>query len=135
MNVTGLIDVTEADRVYGGLLWGSGIGDYRDLPDLAPVSATRGKALESLAWYVGLKHQWKKRWSSNFTYSAAHVEHTAFQAKDSLALNRYVAANLIWQPSEHGFVGVEYLWGYRENGDGKGDDANRLMMSVGFILP
>lgn len=135
MNATGLIDITDDDRVYGGILWGTGIGDYRDLPDLAPISTTQGKALGSLAWYVGLKHQWNKAWSSNLTYSAAAVEHTAFQPVDSLAKNRYMAANLIWKPREHGFIGVEYLRGFRENGDGNGDTANRIMMSVGFILP
>ncbi|MCA9086136.1 MAG: hypothetical protein KDA81_18890, partial [Planctomycetaceae bacterium] len=135
MNATGLIDITDDDRVYGGILWGTGIGDYRDLPDLAPVSSTEGKALQSLAWYVGLKHQWNKAWSSNFTYSAADVQHTAFQPVDSLARNRYLAANLIWKPREHGFIGIEYLRGFRENGDGNGDSANRVMMSVGFILP
>jgi hypothetical protein len=46
-----------------------------------------------------------------------------------------MAANLIWKPRKHGFIGVEYLRGFRENGDGNGDDANRIMMSVGFILP
>jgi hypothetical protein len=135
MNVTGLVDITSDDRIYGGILWGSGIGDYRDLPDLAPISTTQGKTLESLAWYVGLKHQWSTQWSSNLTYSAAAVEHTAFQAADALTENRYMAANLIWKPRKHGFIGVEYLRGFRENGDGNGDDANRIMMSVGFILP
>ncbi len=135
INGTGLLDLTDDDRIYGGILWGSGIGSYRDLPDLAPVSATQGVALESLAWYVGLKHQWMDGLSSNFTCSAGHVENTVFQSTDALSENRYLAANLIWQPREHGFIGIEYLWGSRQNRDSNADDANRLMMSVGFILP
>ena len=135
LNATGVLDLTEDDRAYGGILWGTGIGNYRDLPDLAPTSPTDGKSLESMAWYVGLKHQWSPGWASNFTFSSGDVENTSFQPLDSLSNTKYLAANLIWQPGKYGFVGAEYLWGYRQNRDALDSAASRVMMSVGFILP
>ncbi len=135
LNLTSYVDLTEKCRVYGGILWGEGIGNYRDLPDIALVSPTSAEALESLAWYSGVTHQWSKRWSSNLTYSHGEIDNTANQSASSIQRLQYCAVNLIWQPTAHTFVGTEYLWGKRINLDSQGDDASRVMMSFGLLLP
>ena len=43
--------------------------------------------------------------------------------------------NLVWNPIERMFVGVEYLFGTRENVDGSRGEANRAQASFGFYLP
>jgi hypothetical protein len=121
--------------MYGGILWGEGIGNYRDLPDIAFTSATSAVALESLAWYSGVHHQWAKNWSSNLTYSQGNIENTPNQLASSVQRLQYCAVNLIWQPTPYTFAGTEYLWGKRMNLDARGDDASRVMISFGFLLP
>lgn len=135
LNATGLLNVTECNRFYGGVLWGTGIGSYRDLPDAAPVGNGQGTALESLAWYVGVTHEWNDRWQSNLTYSEGDVNNTLLQPADSINRMQYLATNLIWQPTKSIFVGSELLWGMRINNDGAQQDASRVMVSFGFILP
>lgn len=135
LNATGYVDVTSRSRFYGGILWGDGIGNYRDLPDLALLTPTTGTSLESLAWYSGATHQWSKRWSSNLTYSQGNVENTPEQLESSIRRLQYFAVNLIWQPTQHTFAGVEYLWGSRLNLNSEGQDASRIMTSFGFLLP
>ncbi len=135
LNATGYVDITDATSVYGGILWGSGIGSYRDLPDIAIDTPGRGKALESLSWYSGIHHQWNKKWSSNFTFSDGTVENTPGQAGSGVRRLQYLAANLIWQPTPYTFAGTEYLWGMRQNKDLDQADANRIMVSFGFLLP
>lgn len=135
INTTGLLDFTRRDRFYGGILWGNGIGSYRDLPDLAPSGPGEGIALETYAWYVGLTHQWNDRWSSNVTYSKGDVNTTALQPADSIQRTQYLASNLIWQPTASLFIGGELLWGMRMNRDFAEQDSSRLMLSFGFLLP
>jgi hypothetical protein len=135
LNATGFVDITRTNRVYGGILWGSGIGNYRDLPDLALTSATTGASLESLSWYSGLTHEWAKQWTTNLTYSQGDVSNTPFQSSESINRLQYLAVNLIWLPTQHTFVGTEYLWGLRRNHDGLDSDASRIMVSFGFLLP
>ena len=135
LNATGLLDITEKTRLYGGILWGQGIGNYRELPDLALNGTTSGQALTSLAWYSGLSHHWTKQWSSNFTFSEGGIDNTLGQSTSSINRLQYLALNLIWQPTPQTFVGTEYLWGERRNSDFQDSDANRVMISFGFLLP
>lgn len=135
LNATGYVDLTTRYRLYGGILWGEGIGNYRDLPDIALTSPTSAAALESLAWYSGVHHQWTKSWSSNLTYSHGDVDNTSNQLASSIQRLQYCAVNLIWQPTPYTFAGTEYLWGKRINLDSRSDDASRIMISFGFLLP
>lgn len=135
LNATSYVDMTSRCRLYGGVLWGEGIGNYRDLPDIALVSSTSGAALESLAWYSGVTHQWTKGWSSNLTFSQGDVDNTSGQSASSIQRLQYCAVNLIWQPTPYTFAGTEYLWGKRVNLDSNSEDASRVMVSFGFLLP
>ena len=135
LNGTGYFDVTDDLRLYGGILWGDGIGSYRDLPDIALLTPTSGTALESLAWYSGVHHQWSKRWASNLTYSQGSVNNSTGQLATSINELQYLAVNLIWQPTPFTFAGVEGLWGKRTDLNLESDDASRVMVSFGFLLP
>jgi hypothetical protein len=135
LNATSFVDLTSRSRLYGGILWGSGIGNYRDLPDIALTGPQSGSILKSLAWYSGVTHQWTKSWSSNLTYSQGDVDNTSFQSTGSIRRLQYMAANLIWQPTPYTFVGSEFLWGKRIDRNLSSDDASRFMVSFGFLLP
>lgn len=135
LNGTGFFDITKRTRLYSGILWGQGIGSYRDLPDFARVDSTSGKILPSIAWYSGFTHQWNDRWSSNLTFSEGQVDNAAGQSPSSINRLQYLAVNLIWQPSKYTFAGTEYLWGTRRDLDMEVGQANRLMISFGFLLP
>ncbi|XZE22362.1 DcaP family trimeric outer membrane transporter [Pirellulaceae bacterium SH449] len=135
LNATGFIDLNPKNRMYGGILWGTGIGSYRELPDLAPAALDRGAPLGMVAWYTGLHHSWSKRWFTNVTYSQEDVNNSSLQPTDSVSRIQYLAVNLIHQPTEYLFFGVEGLWGSRANRDGSEQDASRIMASFGFLLP
>jgi hypothetical protein len=135
LNATGFVDLNKKNRMYGGILWGSGIGSYRDLPDLAPVLADRGTPLDAVAWYTGLHHSWSKRWFTNVTYSQEDVNNSILQPATSIKKIQYLAVNLIHQPKDYIFFGIEGLWGSRTNRDDSEQDASRVMISFGFLLP
>ncbi|AMV32668.1 hypothetical protein VN12_11125 [Pirellula sp. SH-Sr6A] len=135
INATSFVDLTPRNRFYGGVLWGSGIGSYRELPDLTPTLVGRGAPLEAVAWYVGLHHSWSKRWFTNFTYSQEDLNNTPLQPASSIKRIQYLAVNLIHQPTPSLFWGIEGLWGSRQNRDFSEQDASRVMASFGFLLP
>ncbi len=54
------------------------------------------------------------------------------QAHDDVRGTTYLAANLIWEPVDRVNVGIEYLYGVRENVDREKGDAHRLQSAFIF---
>ena len=134
LNFTGSVLATERDEVYYQIVFGDGIGSYRDLPDATP-SVRGGNILGTFGWMVGWTRNWTEQLSSNFTYSEGRIDNVPEQGPDSLHFASYLAVNLIWNPIQRMFMGIEYLYGTRENENGAGGKANRLQASFGFYLP
>lgn len=135
LNFTGVLRLPQSTKAYYQLVFGEGIGSYRSLPDAAPATSDRLEALPLFGWMVGVTHDWNDDLSSNFTYAENYLENTAGQAPDEVRRTTYLAANLIWKPAERVSIGIEYLYGLRENVDGAIGTANRLQTSFIFDLP
>jgi hypothetical protein len=135
VNFTGAIFPTEVDKGYFQVMLGEGVGSYRGLPDVAPVAMNQAGVVETFGWLIGWTHEWRDDLSSNVTYSESRVDNLPGQAATDLHKNNYLAVNLIWEPIEHMFVGIEYLYGTRADVDGQFGAANRLQASFGFYLP
>lgn len=134
-NFTGVRLITERTKVYSQIVFGEGIGSYRSLPDAAPTALNRAGLLPMFGWMVGLTHDWNDELSSNFTYAENSLDTTAFQAATDVKQTTYLAANLIWNPMNNVKIGVEYLYGTKENVGGASGDAHRLQTSFIFDLP
>jgi DcaP outer membrane protein len=135
INFTGAVEATDQDKVYYQILFGTGIGSYKGLPDITVAAPDHYEILDTFGWMIGWTHDWTEQWSSNFTYSVNRLQNAPFQAGSELHENSYMALNLIWNPIERFYLGGEYLFGTRENVDGARDEANRLQVSFIFELP
>jgi len=135
LNFTGAILLPRSTKAYYQIVFGDGIGSYRSLPDAAPTSADTMGLLPLFGWMVGLTHDWTDRLSSNFTYAENRLDNTASQGPDDVHRTTYLAANLMWSPWERVRVGIEYLYGLRENVDHAVGPANRLQAAFIFDLP
>jgi hypothetical protein len=60
---------------------------------------------------------------------------SSLQSPDDVHRTTYLAANLIWNPLDRVRLGVEYLYGLRENVDGAVGPASRLQAAFIFDLP
>ncbi len=134
-NFTGYVQPTDDDAVYYQVMFGDGIGSYRGLPDAAALLGGQSGLLGTFAWMVGYRHQWTETLSSTFTYSINTIDNKQLQGPDALHENTYLAANLLWNPGDRLFLGIEYLFGTRENNNGRRGEANRIQASFGFYLP
>lgn len=135
LNFTGVYLLSDCTKAYSQILFGSGIGSYRDLPDAAPVATDKSGLLPMFGWMVGVTHDWNESLSSNFTYAENKLGTTSFQDPTDVKKTTYLAANLIYSPLERVRVGVEYLYGIRENINGATGAAHRIQASFIFDLP
>lgn len=74
------------------------------------------------------EHWWARRWSSNIVYGENANSHTDTQPLDIYAGSKYLAANLLWVTAPNTYIGIEYLWGERENIDGQSARARRIQL-------
>ena len=135
LNFTGVILLPHSTKAYYQIVFGDGIGSYRSLPDAAPSAADDIALLPLFGWMVGVTHNWTDKLSSNFTYAENQLTNTAFQRPEDVHRTTYLATSLVWNPIERIRVGVEYLYGLRENVDGGIGTANRVQVAFIFDLP
>lgn len=135
LNFTGTILPTKTSKFYYQIVFGDGIGSYHGLPDAAPESANTDKVLGFTGWMVGYTRDWTDRLNSNFTYAENALSNSLLQQTDDVHRTTYLAANLIWEPKDRVNVGIEYLYGLRENIDRNASDAHRLQAAFIYYLP
>jgi hypothetical protein len=79
--------------------------------------------------YGGIQRFWSERFRSNLVYGYVNADNPGFVSGDTLDNTQYAAVDLIWSPYNKVSLGVEYLWGRRENKDGASGTANRYLFS------
>ncbi len=110
-NFAGSAMLSENTKIYSQIMFGEGIGSYRGSPDVVSTGPTTASLLPVFGWMIGAKHQWAPQWTSNFTYSDLSLSNVPGQAQTNLRNTTYFAVNLIANPYERVFAGVEYLYG------------------------
>lgn len=96
-----------------------------------PVNGFR--ALPCSGWFVAYEQWWAKRWASNFTVGGAtHIGLTDTLPDNTYKSATYYSANLIWLPVDRMGVGLEYLYGTREDKNGQFGTAHRLQAGVQY---
>jgi hypothetical protein len=69
---------------------------------------------------------------SNQVYGYVNSDNPGFVSGDTFDNTQYAAVDFIWTPYKPVTLGVEYLWGRRENKDGASGTANRYLFSSRF---
>ena len=90
--------------------------------------------IRTFGTYGGLQHFWSDKFRSNLVYGYVNSDPPAFLSGDTFDNTSYAAADLIWNPYKSLDVGIEYLWGRRENKDGAAGTSNRFLFSTRFIF-
>ena len=134
-NFTGSILLLESTKGYYQITFGEGIGSYRGSPDIVVTGPGSVAVLPVFGWMVGVHHEWTDHLTSNVTFSKLSLEDVPGQNPENLRRTTYLAVNLIANPYDRVFTGVEYLYGIRDDVSGASGTANRLQLSFGFYLP
>ena len=96
-----------------------------------PTTTTICTPIGGVAWMVGYEHFWCSKWSTNGVYSGANTSDEPYYTSAINQQINYGAVNLLyWFLGDHGWMGVEYLYGHRQVFGGGDDNACRASGSV-----
>lgn len=87
-------------------------------------------ALFARGWYVGYEQWWTNQLSSTLVVGEHANSSTSTLPGNTYVGSSYVASNLIWNYSEKGWIGFEYLWGQRRDLNSEQAEANRLLLGI-----
>ena len=124
---------------------GDGLGRYiNDLGTLGGFDAVFSETgdLETIvvsSGYGGFQHWWKrnplglfKAVRSTFVYGFVRVQHQESMPDDFYRRTQRFSANWLWSPIAEIDLGIEYLWGSRENQDKQRATASQLQFVATF---
>jgi type II secretory pathway pseudopilin PulG len=138
------------DFILWQLTYGKGIGHYiNDLQTIGGGDAVfdpTGKlhALPVFAGYVSYQHIWPMTWKpikawpgilrSNFNLGWVDIGTFDFQDGSDYSGTIRASANLMYNPTDHVTMGVEFLWGERKNHDGSKGTATQLQFAARYTF-
>ena len=136
LNLTGFTRFGD-NKLVGGLVYGDGVGNY--LGGFATSRTGAGlsssgnlKSLRAYGAYAGYQHFWPQHFKSTLAYGIADVNNASGMKDESVKRTQTASVNLIWSPLERFGVGLEYLYGKRENESGSDGDDHRIQSAVQF---
>jgi uncharacterized coiled-coil protein SlyX len=128
------------DRVV--FQFNTGVGNARYMNDLnslggqdAVFDSTTGdlEALPATGFYVDYQHRWHhwESWRqhnvrSSVIWGFVNVENTDFQAPESYHRTNRYCINLVFSPIKRIDIGAEYIYGTRENKDGRSGSSDQI---------
>jgi len=135
LNLVGILHPTDDDKLIAQCVFGSGLGRYRSGSDLGLGTPTTVDAVTHVGGCVAATHAWTDTLSSTGVYSFALRRSSPADPPETLKFSNYLAINLIWEPIDRTWFGIEYLYGTNESQDGAFGDANRIQATVQYNFP
>lgn len=139
LNLSGSAEILDRDKLSFQLLYGEGVARY--LNDLGGQNLDAGldasgnlEAIPVFGPVLGYTHNWSGMWRSTASYGYIKVDPVASLAASAIRTTLYASLNLIFQPTKAFRLGLEYLYGRRENQGGATGDASRLNFVVKYDL-
>jgi hypothetical protein len=127
----------ERSRILGEYTVGRGINRYLQDPNGLGLDAVFDPVagfhtLYSVGWFACYEHWWTEKWLSNFCYGEVFTVLPDALPDNTYHAGKYGAVNLIWLPAPRLGIGIEYLYGERENKDGEKGFAHRLQTGIQY---
>ena len=147
LNLSTSLNVFEHDSIQGQLTYGQGIFHfcndnftYSDGAlefnggDAAFNNDGNLRALTYFAPMAGYTHQWSDKFRSTATFGYVNLQNE--QAQDPIAYHEtyYGSANLMWQLRKRLSVGLECLYGYKDEKSGAHGDVWRIQTGMVYSL-
>ena len=135
LNLSGGFDVFGSDSLQAEITYGEGIfryinDDFQNT-DAAFDSDNNLEALPVVAGLFGYTHHWNEALRSTVSYGYVDVNNAASQDGDAYDITHYASINLVWQIRKRLSVGLEELYGFKEENDG--DDGSVFRTQLGLV--
>jgi len=127
----------QKSRFLGQYAQGTGINRYFQDPnglglDAVFIEGVGFETIDSNGWFLAYEHWWADRWASVFSYSEMDVDLPSGLPGDTYQQGQYATGNLIYLPFERMGVGLEFLYGERQNNDGETGEAYRIQTALQY---
>ena len=136
--LSGMITLSPPWKLYYQGAYGKGYADYlNDLGgagfDLIPDGDTgKLKAPTALGLVGGIQYNIHKNLFLSASYSQCRLYDTENMAGSTYRYGKYVAANVFYEPVNNCMIGLEFLYGNRNNVDKTSGNAHRLNAMIQY---
>jgi hypothetical protein len=137
-NLSLVLDTIGKDSLQGQLTVGAGLFRYCN-DDFVNNDAAFNKngALKPIPYFgamIGYTHHWNDEWRSTASYGYVHLTNLASQGPDAYHLTHYASLNVVWQIRKRLSLGLEGLYGSKEENDDHRGNVVRVMFGFVYSL-
>jgi hypothetical protein len=137
-NLSAVFTTIGKDSALGQLTYGEGLFRYCNDDffnnDAAFNNKGQLKAIPYFGAMVGYTHHWNDSWRSTASYGYVHLTNLASQDPTAYHLTHYASLNLVWQIRKRLSLGLEGLYGSKEEKDEHRGDVYRVMFGLVYAL-
>ena len=145
--LSGKLRLSEANSFMFQGVYGQGIANYiQDISgmisnggpengyDLVPSAHHTGKMSLPRMWgaFGAFQQNWNENLYSTLVYSYTRLQNIGSLEKTTYKYAQYAAVNLLWNFTEYGTTGIEYVFGRRNDFNKDYGNANRINMMVQY---
>ena len=130
--------VFEKDSVQGQITYGEGIFKYCNDDfvnnDAAYDNSGDLKPIPFFGTMVGYTHRWNDALRSTASFGYVNLDNEGSQGPNAYNQTYYASANVIWQMRKRLTLGLECLYGYKEEQSGQVGDVWRVQLGAKYSL-
>ena len=138
LNLSTSLNVFEKDSVQAQLTYGQGLFRYFNDDfqnnDAAFNSSGELRPIPAFGAMIGYTHKWSDQFRSTASYGYVHLDNEFSQGPHAYHVTHYGSLNLVWQMRKRLSIGLETLYGHKEEKDGADGDAFRIQIGVVYSL-
>jgi hypothetical protein len=138
LNLSGSFNVFERDSLQAQLTYGHGLFRYFNDDfvnnDAAFDSSGDLKAIPAFGAMIGYTHKWTDYFRSTASYGYVNLDNQFSQGPHAYHQTHYASLNLVWQARKRLSIGLEGLYGHKEEKNGAEGDAFRLQIGLLYSL-
>jgi hypothetical protein len=138
VNLSGAFNVFQTDSAQAQITYGEGLFRYFNDDfvnnDAAFDSSGHLTPIPAFGALIGYTHKWSDTFRSTGSYGYVHLDNEMSQGPHAYHVTHYGNLNLVWQMRKRLSIGLEGLYGEKEEQGGAKGDAFRIQLGVVYSL-
>jgi hypothetical protein len=138
VNLSTSLNVFDRDSMQAQLTYGQGLFRYFN-DDFQNNDAAFDKngnltAIPAFGAMIGYTHKWTDTLRSTVSYGYVHLDNEFSQEGNAYHITHYASMNLVWQVRKRLSLGLEGLYGFKEEKSGADGDAFRIQLGAVYSI-
>ena len=138
VNLSTSLNVFDRDSLQAQLTYGEGLFRYFNDDfqnnDAAFDSSGNLTAIPAFGAMIGYTHKWADTLRSTASYGYVHLDNQFSQQPNAYHITHYASMNLVWQIRKRLSLGLEGLYGFKEEKSGADGDAFRIQLGAVYSI-